>query len=190
MSILEKLKNKEIQMKFMNRFLIFGYLPLGILFGIFTPDNILDYSWARSFTEFMAGVIPWVADVGRHTLVPATQFIAAVMNVVAILTGFGLVFMVRGYEEEDVKNFRNLKKRDKIFITLLHFIMFFLAIYAFFLIPMGDPPRRKEAIIIGSKIGMGVYGSIVTACWILIGIFWRFANLLVAFLLEACLKKK
>lgn len=125
MKILRKLKNKEIQEKIINRFILFGYLPLGILIAIFTPDDILKYNWARAFTDCISGWIPWVADVGRHTPVPATQFIAAVMNCIAILIGFGMVFMMKWYSEEGIEKLRTEKRKNLAFEISFMLFMFF-----------------------------------------------------------------
>ena len=63
----------------------FAYLPIGLAMAMLIPDNILDYHWARIYVDFISSWLPCVAEVGRWTKVPSTQFIAAVMNLLAML---------------------------------------------------------------------------------------------------------
>ena len=118
MKVVEKLKTRDIQTKILKYFILFGYLPLGILLGLFTPDDVLARPWARSYTEFMASWLPFVAEVGRWTSVPATQFIAAVMNVVAIFYSLMLVCNTKLYLQENMLWAKTLPVKKKIFILV------------------------------------------------------------------------
>lgn len=165
MDVLKKLKTKEIQTKIVKYFILFGYLPLGVLVGLLTPDDILTHLWARCYTDFMAKWLPYVAEVGRWTPVPATQFIAAVMNLVAIVVSISVMYVeLKYYLEEIIKRLNDQSKKEKILAVLLYIPFFICAAYiVLFLAPINHPPGRRDRIMIGSNLGMGIYGSLIIA---------------------------
>lgn len=160
-------KTKEINL--LGKFIIFGYLPLGVLIAMLTPDNILEYPWARTYTDFMASLIPYIAEVGRWTKVPATQFIAALMNLVAILISISMIYGPKYNSEENIKGFSELpiKKQVMLLISVPFCIGGFY--FLLFSVPFLDPPRGRDLTIIGSKLGMGLLGSFhIAAGWLIL----------------------
>ena len=61
------------------------YPLLGIFLALATPDNILEYPLARGFTNAISFLVPLVKAIGQKTSIPSIQFIAAVLNVGAVL---------------------------------------------------------------------------------------------------------
>jgi hypothetical protein len=188
MNVLKKLKTKETQTKIVKYFILFGYLPIGILVGLFTPNDILTHPWARSYTDFMAKWLPYVAEVGRWTPVPATEFIAAVMNLVAIFVSISLMYVeLKYYLEEILKRLNDLSKKKKILALFLYIPFFICAAYiVLFLAPINHPPGRRDRIMIGSNLGMGIYGSLIIAGgWVAIA-----ATIMIVILLFIMLKRR
>lgn len=188
MNVLKKLKTKETQTKIVKYFILFGYLPIGILLGLLTPNDILTHPWARSYTDLMAKWLPYVAEVGRWTPVPATQFIAAVMNLVAIFVSISLMYVeLKYYLEEILKRLNDLSKKKKILALFLYIPFFICAAYiVLFLAPINDPPGRRDRIMIGSNLGMGIYGSLIIAGgWVAIA-----ATIMIVTLLSIMLKRR
>lgn len=64
--------------------ILIGHVPLGVLVALLAPDDILTNPLAHHFTDFVSTFVPLVRETGRRTTVPATQFIAAFMYIVAI----------------------------------------------------------------------------------------------------------
>jgi hypothetical protein len=50
---------------------LIGFIPLGVIVGHLTPDDILSNTLARHFTDFVSVFIPFVRETGRRTEVPA-----------------------------------------------------------------------------------------------------------------------
>ena len=143
------------------KYLTYSYLPFGIVIAVLTPDNILEYAFARNLTEFMAIWLPFVEEVGRWTKVPATQFIGAVMNVIAIIWSVSAICTQN--IEENIKWLSEMSTKKKAY--LLFFGIPFLigcALVVLFLVPV-NPRYRRDVTIIGSSIGMGFTGSIMIA---------------------------
>lgn len=167
-NIMESLKTRETKATIIKVFIIYVYLPLGVLLALLTPDNILDYTWARDFTNFMATWLPYVAEVGRWTKVPATKFIASVMNLVAILCSLSLIYCLQYFSEERLERLRKMPKKKLFFLIFVGIPFFIITSYTLlFFIPVDNPPGYRDKIMIGSKLGMGFYGSIIIAsCWL------------------------
>lgn len=172
MHIIESLKIRETKAKLIKVFILFVYLPLGVSVALLTPDNILDYPWPRAYTNLMASWLPYVSEVGRWTKDPATQFIAAVMNLVAMLCSFSMIYSTKHYLKENIKWLSNLP--TKKLIALL-FVIPFICIGGFFfllfLVPVSHPPKWRDRIMLDSKIGMGIDGSLhIGAGWFCLAI--------------------
>jgi len=166
--IIKSLKTRETKAKMIKVFIIYVYLPLGVTVALLTPDNILDYSWARAYTDFMASWLPYVAEVGRWTKVPATQFIAAVMNLVAMLLSLSMIYCSKYYLEEKIERLSKMPKKKLIYLLLICIPFFICASYVIlFFAPIANPPGQRDKTMIGSNLGMGVYGSMIIASgWI------------------------
>lgn len=145
--------------------LILSYLPVTVLIAILVPYDILDYALARDYTDIMASWIPYVAEVGRWTKVPVIQFIAAVNNFVAILWICILEYIGFKYRMDLVfKAINAMPWKKKIFFFGFCIpILITMGYLGLFSVPIDDPPGRKDLIMIGSKLGMGLYGSVIIA---------------------------
>jgi len=146
---------------------LIGFIPMGVIVALLTPDDILSNALARHFTDFVSGLIPIVRETGRRTTVPATHFIAAVLNCVAIggsmVLGFAFIVMERGhtYDEENIEIHKNLQKQHpfKYFFGLIVGPLILLS----YILMMNIEPFResltyREKTMLGSKAGMACYG--------------------------------
>lgn len=169
-------KTENTQSTLEKKVLMFIYLPLGILLSQVTPDNILEYPWAGAYTSFMAGWLPYVAEVGRWTPEPATQFISAVMNLAAIVWCLLVLYVeLRVNLGERVRKFGEMSRVDLISSFL---IVILLGFYAFrILFPDSvNILGKRGMIMIGSKLGMGVLGSVyIVGLWFVIELGILFA---------------
>lgn len=166
--ILNSLKRKEARTK-LTKFFILSYLPLGLSVALLTPDNILNYSWAYAYTSFMASWLPYVAEVGRCTKVPATQFMAAMINLIAMLCSSLMIYVgTKDYLNDTIKwlNGLTITKTIRIFLLIPFCIGGFF--FLLFLVPVNQPPSRRDTIMLDSKFGMGFDGSLhIAAGWFL-----------------------
>ena len=166
--MIEKLKTRPGMDKLIKIF-IGSYLPLGLTLASFTPDNILEYRLARIFTELIESFIPFVIEVGMWTPVPATQFIAAVMNLAAISIAVLLAYysIQEFYVEKIVITIHASPKKQitKFILGITFFVICFY--FLIYLRPIGNPPSRGDCLMINSKLGMGLYGSMIISSWVL-----------------------
>ena len=171
--------------------MIGGYFPLGLALALLIPDNILEYPWARTYTDFMASWLTYVAEVGRWTRVPATQFIAAVMNAAAILWSVAFVFVQLMHAEEMMEKLRGDTVKDKL-ITYLGIIPLMTCVAVFYFYqPISHPPRTRDLSEIGSNLGMSTYGSMfILGGWMIPALVVVFSVLGLASLYRRLLKKK
>lgn len=166
----QRARTEKILKRLFFTFLI-GYLPLGAVVALLTPDDILSNPLARHFTDFLSIFVPLVRETGRLTTIPATQFIAAVMNSVAICAGIvltiGLIKTWHKYAAANYEWFTTYRKEHPV----KHFVvtvLFPLGLSAVFILMNVQPyqanPTTKQRIMLGSKIGMGTYGSGLSIC--------------------------
>lgn len=147
----------------LSKVLLLSYLPINILIALLTPNNILDYSWARSFADFTAQFIPLVAKIGKTAILPGLYFTAAAINLVAMIYTVISICFTLTLDREYLINVimtRKYSKKDKVKIFL--WIPFSALAFWFFLF--------KSHLMISSKIGMGIYGSFLFGLWYLLGI--------------------
>lgn len=169
MRLLEKKNQKKTML-----ILFFAHFPFGLLMALLTPNNILDHAWAQAYTDFVAGLLPFVSAVGIYTKVPATQFMAAVFSLVtsfySILFAYVcLRFNVQGSE----KYFFERRLIDKVGIVMAPFFFGFAVwVICFDGLNIGFLDSRFR-FMIGSKLGMGTYGiGLISAMWFLVsGVF-------------------
>jgi hypothetical protein len=172
---------------------LISYLPLGILLGVFMPDNILDNSLARGFTDMMSAIVPLVRETGRRTTVPATQFVAAVMNLVAMSGSLLLSIIFSCDFKSRVKmavDYLNEKIGERCLVASCA-AMFCTGFFIWqTLYPYAKVLTQGDLQMLGSKLGMGIYGGLVIAemWWLLpLGIF-TFVSLMI--LLKRHLQRK
>ncbi len=163
---------------------LISYLLLGILLGVFTPDNILDNSLASGFTDGMSAIVPLVKETGRRTTVPATQFIAAVMNLVAMSGGLLLSIIFSCDFESRVKiaaDYLNEKIGERCLLLSCGIALCIGAFVWHTLYPYARVLTQGDLLMLGSKSGMSIYGGFVIAVmwWLLpLGIF-TFVSLII-----------
>jgi len=162
------IREKHKQLKAMLAVSLIGYWPFGILLGLFTPDNILDYGWARTLTDFVAGLIPFVSRVGIHTPVLATKFIAAVMHILALWCAVLLAYyLLRNDWKTPISRFKAMSKKRRFYILFVGPIIVSAPYFLFFQMPKSSSLPWKFIAMMSSKTAMGIYGSVVIAGWIL-----------------------
>jgi hypothetical protein len=157
--------NRTVPFIFLKRIfftLLIGHIPLGIALALLTPDDILANPLARCFTDFVSTIIPLVRETGRRTTVPATQFIAAVLYVSAIVCSSVLIlWMIKTrhtIHEESIPRFKNMQEKHPVISTLA--IIFFLLVPLYFhIVPYTNALTRKQKLMLGSKLFMGSYGA-------------------------------
>lgn len=143
---------------------LFLYIPLGTALAWLVPDNIMDNPEAKIFTDFMSLLFPRIREAGLRASVPATQFIMAVMTVMASSTFilFSIVFLKRP-PESILSMIENELGAQPLRAFLKWFI--FLPLFSF-TVSLGlyfDRFRSyKGAATLHSQWMMGTYGSILT----------------------------
>ncbi len=141
---------------------LIGQIPLGIVVALLTPDDILANPVARYFTDFMSSIVPLVRETGIRTTVPATQFIAAVLYISAIVCSsvlaLGFIKTKLIIREQSIQYFKNMQEKHPVINTLL--VIFFLLVpLYFYIVPYEKELTRKQAHMLSSKIFMGTYGA-------------------------------
>lgn len=132
------------------------YFVAGLTVAFVTPENILEYPWARWFVNFMS-FIPYVEKAGQASPIPQiAQFFAAVM---CILSWVIILPMWRSAYSlpQEIANSR-IRVRQ-IFKWLGAVILFIVPVVWVIFYPNFD--SRLGQIQISSRIGMGAYGTFV-----------------------------
>lgn len=157
----------------LSKVLLLSYLPTNILIALLTPNNILDYSWARSFADFTARFIPLVAEIGKTATMPELYFTAAAINLVAMIYTVISICFTLTLDREYLVNFmmtRQTSKKSKVKIFL--FIPFSVLVFRFilFVSQPNEPSIMGVHLMLSSSLGMGIYGSFLFGVWFLLGI--------------------
>ena len=143
------------------------YFLLALGLALATPDTIMDYSWARNYTELVAAWNPFVANIGLWSKIPATEWLAAALNPLAAFWMFPLFFKVNETVERmnAVSWLGRLKMLGSavILLVMIWFIMFSGIV---------GPTDRYIRSMIAFKIGMGTFGALfVMGQWMFTLIF-------------------
>lgn len=170
----KKLTTEKNLKRIFYTFLI-GHIPLGLVLALLTSDDILSNPLARYFTDFVANFVPLVRETGRRTTVPATQFIAAVLNIWAIGCGSVFVFLFMEVSEKVYSESINLHKNFSKEFPVKYFslvVLIPLFCLSFFLLmniaPYAEGLTMKQKLMLGSKMGMGTYGAgLILSMWLM-----------------------
>lgn len=140
------------------------YFLLAIGLALVTPDSIMDYSWARNYTEFVAAWNPFVEHIGLWSKIPATQWLAAVLNVLAAFWIFPICFRVDTLTER-MKAMRCLQRLKQLSSAIVMFVGIWFVMFSGII----GPTDRHIRSMIASQIGMGTTGAFfIMGQWMII----------------------
>ncbi len=167
-ALVESNKSKLEKLPRWKRFVVPESYLLGLILSLVIPENILEYRWAKAFTEFMC-FLPFVRDVGIVTPVPATQFLAAVLHVMAIATTlYLLLIMLKYWTVHEYANAGNSVSKFKR--LYLYFASYSFCPLGFYFLLIHNPLGKhlcfsglnyRDKTMVGSMFGMGSYGNII-----------------------------
>jgi hypothetical protein len=147
------------------------YWPIVICIPFLTPDDILRYSWARSFVDFSAQLLPLVAEVGKASYTPTLYFAAAAINLAAIIFSFITLCSSLTLDKEiHIKLISKLPLKEKMIRLFIVVPLLVIIWWTVFFQP-------SAYSVITSKINMGTYGSFLFGVWFLLG--FAIVNLIV-----------
>lgn len=134
------------------------YFVAGLAVAFLTPENILEHEWARGFVNLMS-FIPYVDKVGQASFAhPVAPFFAAVMFVLSMAVMWPLLRSTSPFLQEIVN--RRIRVHQILKYAGLVFVLItFLAWQIFY--PSFN--YRLGRLQISSRIGMGMYGTILLA---------------------------
>ncbi len=147
--------------------LFFAHFPFGVLMALLTPDNILDYTWAHTYTNFVAELLPLVSAIGRYTKVPATQFMAALFSLVTSFYWILFAYVYLKYNVQgSVRYFQDRSLREKAGLVICPFF-FGSAVWIIFFDGLKNGfVDSRFTFMIGSKLAMGTYGiGLISGLW-------------------------
>ncbi len=132
------------------------YLVTGLTVAFVTPENIMGYAWAQWFANLMS-FIPYVEKVGQASSAhQIAQFFAAVMCVLSVAIILPLWRSLYPLPAE-IAN-RRIRVRQTLKYAGTIFFMVWLLVWVIFY-PSFD--TRLGRFQINSRIGMGMYGTII-----------------------------
>lgn len=177
----ESIKTRHGKYKLLFGSLVYFYFPLGLFLAFFTPDNILKHQWAQAITETIAGKILYVAEVGKWTQLPATQFIAAALNVAAILWNMAFLGITLADFSDLQKVPSRFSHKKAIFMYLCGLPVTIGCIALYFYNPVAHPPSVRDSSTINTLFGMATYGSLfIMSGWLMMS--WSVLYIVVSLL--------
>ncbi len=137
--------------------LVAYYLLMAIV-GMLVPDDILrSYTWAREFSDFMAGIVPQIDRVTALNIKPdVNRFYFSVLwagSPMMVVIVFGGVFSSIRQKTSPL-----LKKSFKQFAFPM-MVVAATCIAAWFVTWLVDPSVRLSKVAFGSQIGRGLIAS-------------------------------
>jgi hypothetical protein len=170
-----------------SKVLVVSYLPMCILIATLTPHNVLDYTWARSFADSTAHLIPLVAKVRNTASLPELYFIAAATNLTAMIYTLVSFCLLLTLDREFLKN-RSSKFSRKDKVRMLLAVPFAAILFQFVLYRLqpSEPTMIGTQFMLSSKFGTGIYGGFLFGVWYLL----VFVILVVCILFKQHFQKK
>lgn len=137
---------------------VYGFFVVGAILAAVTPADILNAPWAQNFVNEVAVFVPFVERVGKVSPIPqVAQFFSAVMWIFAIallfICSYAALCNENRVKDRVIRQFQNKRLRMTYFAIVCIYLIWFMYVY-----PV-DGSSRLVRIMIGSRAGLGIFGS-------------------------------